>query len=237
MNAPRPEILLVDDDYDARSAIAANLAGHDYAVRHAASGEEAMREWELRRPDLVLLDIGLPGMSGLDVVRHMRRDGTTPIVIISVRGSETDKVAALDLGADDYVTKPFGMLELHARIRAALRRTLRPVAEADGAVEIGPLRVEPAARRVLVHGTELRLTPREYELLKVLLGRAGQLVTGGRLLRAVWGNAYAEEGHYLHVYVAQIRRKIAALDPDGELGDLLVAEPGIGYRVRGTQAP
>jgi len=237
VNAPRPEILLVDDDYDARSAIAANLAGHDYAVRHAASGEEAMREWELRRPDLVLLDIGLPGMSGLDVVRHMRRDGTTPIVIISVRGSETDKVAALDLGADDYVTKPFGMLELHARIRAALRRTLRPVAEADGAVEIGPLRVEPAARRVLVHGTELRLTPREYELLKVLLGRAGQLVTGGRLLRAVWGSAYAEEGHYLHVYVAQIRRKIAALDPDGELGDLLVAEPGIGYRVRGTQAP
>lgn len=237
MNAPRPEILLVDDDYDARSAIAANLAGHDYAVRHAASGEEAMREWELRRPDLVLLDIGLPGMSGLDVVRRMRRDGTTPIVIISVRGSETDKVAALDLGADDYVTKPFGMLELHARIRAALRRTLGPVAEADGAVEIGPLRLEPAARRVLVHGTELRLTPREYELLKVLLGRAGQLVTGGRLLRAVWGSAYAEEGHYLHVYVAQIRRKIAALDPDGELGDLLVAEPGIGYRVRGTQAP
>ncbi|MDP9272985.1 MAG: response regulator transcription factor [Chloroflexota bacterium] len=237
MSAPRPEILLVDDDYDARSAIAANLAGHDYAVRHAASGEEAMREWELRRPDLVLLDIGLPGMSGLDVVRRMRRDGTTPIVIISVRGSETDKVAALDLGADDYVTKPFGMLELHARIRAALRRTLGPVAEADGAVEIGPLRLEPAVRRVLVHGTELRLTPREYELLKVLLGRAGQLVTGGRLLRAVWGSAYAEEGHYLHVYVAQIRRKIAALDPDGELGDLLVAEPGIGYRVRGTQPP
>jgi two-component system KDP operon response regulator KdpE len=237
VNAPRPEILLVDDDYDARSAIAANLAGHDYAVRHAASGEEAMREWELRRPDLVLLDIGLPGMSGLDVVRRMRRDGTTPIVIISVRGSETDKVAALDFGADDYVTKPFGMLELHARIRAALRRTLGPVAEADGAVEIGPLRLEPAARRVLVHGTELRLTPREYELLKVLLGRAGQLVTGGRLLRAVWGSAYAEEGHYLHVYVAQIRRKIAVLDPDGELGDLLVAEPGIGYRVRGTQAP
>jgi two-component system KDP operon response regulator KdpE len=237
VNAPRPEILLVDDDYDARTAIAANLAGHDYAVRHAASGEEAMREWELRRPDLVLLDIGLPGMSGLDVVRRMRRDGTTPIVIISVRGSETDKVAALDLGADDYVTKPFGMLELHARIRAALRRTLGPVAEADGAVEIGPLRLEPAARRVLMHGTELRLTPREYELLKVLLGRAGQLVTGGRLLRAVWGSAYAEEGHYLHVYVAQIRRKIAALDPDGELGDLLVAEPGIGYRVRGTQPP
>jgi two-component system KDP operon response regulator KdpE len=235
MNAPGPEILLVDDDEEARGAIAANLAGHNYAVRNAESGEQAMREWELRRPDLVLLDIGLPGMSGLDVIRRMRRDGTTPIVIISVRGGEGDKVAALDLGADDYVTKPFGMLELHARIRAALRRTLGPAAEADGAVEIGPLRLDPASRRVTVHGEDLRLTPREYELLKVLLGRAGQLVTGGRLLRAVWGSAYAEEGHYLHVYVAQIRRKIAALDPGGELGDLLVAEPGIGYRVRGVQ--
>jgi two-component system KDP operon response regulator KdpE len=234
MNAPGPEILLVDDDEEARGAISANLAGHSYVVRNAASGEQAMREWELRRPDLVLLDIGLPGMSGLDVVRRMRRDGTTPIVIISVRGGEGDKVAALDLGADDYVTKPFGMLELHARIRAALRRALGPVAEADGAVEIGPLRLDPASRRVTVHGEDLRLTPREYELLKVLLGRAGQLVTGGRLLRAVWGSAYADEGHYLHVYVAQIRRKIAALDPSGELGDLLVAEPGIGYRVRGV---
>jgi two-component system KDP operon response regulator KdpE len=237
VNAPLPEILLVDDDDDARGAIAANLSGHGYAVRDAGSGEEAMREWEVRRPDIVLLDIGLPGMSGLDVVRRMRRDGATPIVIISVRGSEADKVAALDLGADDYVTKPFGILELHARIRAALRRTLGPAAEADGAVEIGPLRLEPAARRVTVHGTQLRLTPREYELLKVLLGRAGQLVTGGRLLRAVWGSAYAEEGHYLHVYVAQIRRKIAALDAEGELRDLLLAEPGIGYRVRGPQPP
>jgi two-component system, OmpR family, KDP operon response regulator KdpE len=235
MTEGEPQVLLVEDDEPTRSTIAANLAGHGYSVRSVADGEEALREWELGRPDLVLLDIGLPGMSGLDVIRRIRREGATAIVIISARGAESDKVAALDLGADDYVTKPFGMLELHARMRAALRRTLGASAETDGAVKVGALRLDPNARRATVNGAELRLTPREYELLKVLLSHAGRLVTGGRLLRAVWGTAYAEEGHYLHVYVAQIRRKIAALDPEGELADLLIAEPGIGYRVRGAQ--
>jgi two-component system, OmpR family, KDP operon response regulator KdpE len=234
MNAG-PRILLVEDDDAARTAIAANLAGHGYEVRQAASGELAMREWESGRPDLVLLDIGLPGMSGIDVVRRLRRDAATPIVIISVRGSEPDKVAALDVGADDYLTKPFGMNELHARIRATLRRALGEVADPDGAVEIGGLRLDPAQRRVSVNEQPLHLTPREYELLKVLLSHAGRLVTRGRLLRAVWGTDYAAEGHYLHVYVAQIRRKIAQLDPEGELADLLVAEPGVGYRVREPQ--
>lgn len=234
MTIAGPTILVVEDDEATRAAVAANLTGHGYTVRMAFDGEGALREWEGARPDLVLLDIGLPGISGLDVIRRMRAEGVTPIVIISARGSENDKVAALDVGADDYVTKPFGMLELHARIRAALRRALGPAAAADGAVEIGSLRLDPAQRRVTVNGAELRLTPREYELLKVLLSHPGRLVTSGRLLRAVWGTGYAEEGHYIHVYVAQIRRKIAALDPDGALGDLLVAEPGIGYRVRGT---
>lgn len=231
-----PSILIVEDDEATRAAVAANLAGHAYAVRSVFDGEEALREWEQARPDLVLLDIGLPGISGLDVIRRIRAESATPIVIISARGDENDKVAALDLGADDYVTKPFGMLELHARIRAALRRTLGPAAAADGAVEVGSLRLEPAARRVTINGAELRLTPREYELLKVLLSHAGRLVTAGRLLRAVWGTGYTEEAHYIHVYVAQIRRKIAALDADGALADLLVAEPGIGYRVRGIQS-
>jgi two-component system KDP operon response regulator KdpE len=231
-----PSILIVEDDEPTRTAVAANLVGHGYSVRSAADGEEALREWEQARPDLVLLDIGLPGMSGLDVIRRVRHESATPIVIISARGSENDKVAALDLGADDYVTKPFGMLELHARLRAALRRSLGPGAAADGAVEIGGLRLEPGQRRVTVHGAELRLTPREYELLKVLLSHPGRLVTSGRLLRAVWGTGYAEEGHYIHVYVAQIRRKIADLDPDGQLADLLIAEPGIGYRVRGIDS-
>jgi len=227
-----PQILIVDDDDGARGAIATNLTGHGYEVRQAATGEEAMRGWELGRPDLVLLDIGLPGMSGLDVIRRLRQDATTPILIISVRGAETDKVAALDLGADDYLTKPFGTAELHARIRATLRRALGEAAGPTGATKVGALRLDPAQRRVTIGGELLRLTPREYELLKVLLSHAGRLVTSGRLLRAVWGTAYAAEGHYVHVYVAQIRRKIAALDPGGELADLLVAEPGIGYRVR-----
>jgi two-component system, OmpR family, KDP operon response regulator KdpE len=235
MTPTGPRILLVDDDDAARGAIAANLAGHGYEVREAASGELAMREWEAGRPDLVLLDIGLPGMSGLDVIRRLRRDAATPIVIISVRGAEPDKVAALDLGADDYLTKPFGMGELHARIRATLRRALGEAADPAGAVDVGGLRLDPARRQVTVNGQPLHLTPREYELLKVLLSHAGRLVTRGRLLRAVWGTDYAEEGHYLHVYVAQIRRKIAKLDPEGGLGDLLVAEPGVGYRVRERQ--
>jgi two-component system KDP operon response regulator KdpE len=234
MTVGGPTILVVEDDEATQVAVAANLAGHGYTVRAASDGEGALHEWEQARPDLVLLDIGLPGISGLDVIRRLRAESTTPIVIISARGGESDKVAALDLGADDYVTKPFGMLELHARVRAALRRTLGPAAAADGAVEIGPLRLDPAQRRVTINGNELHLTPREYELLKVLLSHPGRLVTSGRLLRAVWGTGYAEEGHYIHVYVAQIRRKIAALDPAGALGDLLVAEPGIGYRVRGT---
>jgi two-component system, OmpR family, KDP operon response regulator KdpE len=234
MTVAGPTILVVEDDEATQVAVAANLAGHGYTVRAASDGEGALHEWEQARPDLVLLDIGLPGISGLDVIRRLRAESTTPIVIISARGGESDKVAALDLGADDYVTKPFGMLELHARVRAALRRTLGPAAAADGAVEIGPLRLDPAQRRVTINGNELHLTPREYELLKVLLSHPGRLVTSGRLLRAVWGTGYAEEGHYIHVYVAQIRRKIAALDPAGALGDLLIAEPGIGYRVRGT---
>jgi two-component system, OmpR family, KDP operon response regulator KdpE len=230
-----PSVLLVEDDEPTRITVARNLAGHGYSVRSAVDGEEALRDWEQARPDLVLLDIGLPGISGLDVIRRIRAESATPIVIISARGSESDKVAALDLGADDYVTKPFGVLELHARLRAALRRALGPAAASDGAVAIGALRLEPAQRRVTIGGSELRLTPREYELLKVLLSNPGRLVTSGRLLRAVWGSAYAEEGHYIHVYVAQIRRKIAALDPDGQLADLLTAEPGIGYRVRATE--
>jgi two-component system KDP operon response regulator KdpE len=231
--ADGPSVLLVEDDASTRKVVAANLAGHGYAVREAASGEEAMRAWESGRPDLVLLDVGLPGIGGLDVIRRIRRDATTPIVIISARDAEAEKVKAFDLGADDYVTKPFGMLELHARIRAALRRAVGPAADTGGVVEIGSLRLDPEQHRVTVSGSDLRLTPREFELMKVLLGHAGRIVTSGRLLRAVWGTAYAQEAHYIHVYIAQIRRKIAALDRDGKLADLFVAEPGIGYRVKG----
>jgi two-component system KDP operon response regulator KdpE len=229
-------ILLVEDDDATRRMVSANLAAKGHDVRVAASGEEALILWEQRRPDLILLDLGLPGMDGLGVLRRVRREATTPVVVLSARGEERDKVEALDSGADDYLAKPFGMPELHARIRAALRRILGTGVSSDGSVQIGSLQLDPDRRLVTVGDEELHLTPREYELLKVLLSHAGRVVTSGRLLRAVWGAAYAEEGHYLHVFVGQIRRKIAALDPDGQLQDLFVSEPGVGYRVRGPEA-
>lgn len=236
MNERRASILLVEDDEATRRMVSANLSAHGHDVRAAASGEEALVLWELRRPDLILLDLGLPGIDGLSFLRRVRRDATTPVVVLSARGEEDVKVEALDAGADDYLAKPFGMPELHARIRAALRRILGSAVAIDGSVEIGQLRLDPERRLVTIGERELRLTPREYELLKVLVSHAGRVVTSGRLLRAVWGNAYAEEGHYLHVFVGQIRRKIAAEDPGGGLADLIVAEPGVGYRVRGPDA-
>jgi two-component system, OmpR family, KDP operon response regulator KdpE len=232
----RASILLVEDDDRTRRAVAANLEAHGYGVRAAADGEEALVLWELRRPDLILLDLGLPGIDGIGVLRRVRRDATTPVIVLSARGEERDKVEALDDGADDYLVKPFGMAELHARVRAALRRMLVTSIDPQGVLEIGPLRLDPDRRRVTVGGSDVRLTPREYELLKVLLANAGRVVTRGRLLRAVWGTAYAEEGHYLHVYIGQIRRKLAAADPEGTLSYIFIAEPGVGYRVRGAES-
>jgi two-component system KDP operon response regulator KdpE len=229
----RASILLVEDDERTRRAVASNLEAHGYGVRAAADGEEALVLWELRRPDLILLDLGLPGIDGLGVLRRMRRDATTPVIVLSARGEERDKVEALDEGADDYLAKPFGMAELHARVRAALRRTLASDIDPSGVLQIGSLRLDPERRLVTVGGADVHLTPREYELLKVLVANGGRVVTRGRLLRAVCGTDYAVEGHYLHVYIGQIRRKLAAADPDGTLSDLFVAEPGIGYRVRG----
>ena len=228
----RARLLLVEDDDATRRAVASNLTAHGYDVRGAPDGEEALRAWEHARPDLVLVDLGLPGIGGLAVVRRIRREATTPIIILSAHDQERDKVAALDAGADDYLTKPFGMAELHARLRAALRRTLGTTADAEGRVTVGPLELDPLRRRVTISGTEVHLTPREYELLKALLANVGRVASRGRLLRAVWGVEYANESHYLHVHVAGIRRRIAAADPDGLLSGLIVAEPGVGYRVR-----
>ena len=235
MTATGPEILLVEDDEPTRRMVAANLAARGYRVAEAADGETALRRWEQRRPDLVMVDLGLPGISGLAVIHRIRGDGSTPILVLSARDQERDKVAALDAGADDYLTKPFGVAELHARLRAAMRRSLGPAAEASGEVRIGPLLLDPATRHVAVDDQDVSLTPREYELLKVLLAHAGRVASRARLLRAVWGQEYASENHYLHVHVAAIRRKLAAADPDGALRRLIVAEPGVGYRVRDAE--
>jgi two-component system KDP operon response regulator KdpE len=227
----RPGVLLVEDDVATQRAVNASLDGHGYAVRVAADGQEALRLWEMRRPDVVLLDLTLPDMDGLQIIRRLRRDATTPILVLSARDQERDKVDALEQGADDFVTKPFGMAELHARLRALLRRAAGPGADESGMVEIGPLRLDVAAHQVTVSGIRVALTPREFELLKVLLSHAGRIVTRGRLLRAVWGSAYGAEAHYVHVYVSQIRRKLAAADRDSALQGLIVSEPGIGYRI------
>lgn len=232
---PGAELLLIEDDGPTRTALASNLAAHGYRVREAATGADALLMWEQGRPDLVLLDLGLPDMDGIAVVRDMRRAASTPILILSARDQERDKVAALDAGADDFLTKPFGLDELHARLRAAMRRALGPVGRMEGQVEIGPLMLDGMRRRVTVDGREVHLTPREYELLKALLANAGRVASRGRLLRAVWGVEYANESHYLHVHVAAIRRKLAEVDPGGALRGLIVAEPGVGYRVRDAE--
>jgi two-component system, OmpR family, KDP operon response regulator KdpE len=221
----------VEDDPETRRSVVKDLTAHGYRVAEAASGVSALRRWELRRPDMVLLDLGLPDLDGIALIRRMRHEATTPILILSARDQEKDKIEALEMGADDYVTKPFGMGELHARIRALLRRSAGPAADDAGIVRIGPLTVDAARHEVRVGERPVSLTPREFEVLKVLIAHTGRVVTRGRLLRAVWGAAYSDEAHYVHVYVSQIRRKLAAADTEGELEGLIVAEPGVGYRI------
>jgi len=224
-------LLVVEDDDATRRSLVVLLRQHGHLVREAADGASALLAFAATRPDLILLDLGLPDLDGVTVVRRVRREATTPIVVISARDREVDKIAALEAGADDYVTKPVGMGELRARIGAVLRRAGGQISGVDGDISVGALRMDPRRREVTVRDLPVHLTPREYEVLKVLMSHAGRLVTHGRLLRSVWGTEYAEEAHYIHVYVSQIRRKLAAADPEGEVADLLVAEPGVGYRV------
>jgi len=225
------KLLLVEDDAETRRGMAAFLSARGYAVRETGTATDALRLFGSARPDVILLDLGLPDLDGATVVRRVRKEATTPILIVSARDREEDKIAALDAGADDYVTKPVGMGELAARIGAVLRRAAGPSADQDGIVTVGALRLDASTRSVTVDRRPVHLTPREYEVLKVLVAHAGRLVTHGRLLRAVWGTSYAEEAHYVHVYVSQIRRKLADADPDGLVRELIVAEPGVGYRV------
>jgi two-component system KDP operon response regulator KdpE len=235
--APGAHLLLVEDDDSVRRTVAANLGAHGYRIAEAADLAEAVRRWDAERPDIILLDLGLPDGEGTTLIRRVRREAITPILVLSARAAEAEKVAALDAGADDYVTKPFGLAELRARIAALLRRTAGPAADVRGAIAIGPVRIDLATRRATVGGTPVDLTPREYELLKAMLSSPGRLLTKARLLRAVWGTAYADEGHYLHVYVSRLRRKLAAADPAGETRDLIVAEPGVGYRIAEADRP
>jgi two-component system KDP operon response regulator KdpE len=225
-----PHVLLVEDDGATRTSLARDLVARAYRVDEAPDGRTALERWAAERPDVILLDLGLPDMDGLRIVRHVRRDAATPIVVLSARHEESTKIEALELGADDYVTKPFAIGELHARLRAVLRRA-GGAADTEGVLRHGPLEFDLFRHEVRVAGTDVELTPREFEILRVLLSQRGRLVTRGRLLRAVWGEAYQHEDHYIHVYVSQIRRKLARADPEGRLEGLIVTEPGVGYRI------
>jgi two-component system KDP operon response regulator KdpE len=230
-----PHLLCIEDEAAVREPTASSLREHGFRVTTAGSIAGGLAAWEADRADVILLDLGLPDGDGSVVIRRVRRDSTVPILVLSARGEEHDKVAALEQGADDYVTKPFGLAELRARVAALLRRAAGPDADAAGLVRAGPLELDPGRRTVTCGGRPLDLTPREYELLKTILAHRGRLLTKGRLLRAVWGSAYSEEGHYLHVYVSRLRRKLDAADPSGVASGLIVAEPGIGYRIGGHE--
>ena len=226
-----PRLLLVEDDESARRLLVTYLARSGYRVDEAGTAAEAFRAWDAHRADLILLDLGLPDADGVEIVRRVRHEASTPIVILSARGTERDKIAALDAGADDYLTKPFGTDELNARIRAILRRAAGPDTDVRGLLTLGPIELDVLEHTVTVSGTRVQLTPREFELLKVLLAYPGRVVTKGRLLRAVWGLAYAEESHYVHVYVNRLRRKLSVADPSGAVEELISTEPGVGYRM------
>ena len=219
-------VLVVDDEPQILRALQTNLRGAGYEVTTAATAQEALTAAATRPPEAVILDLVLPDGSGTDVTRELRRWSSAPILVLSAVGDEQEKVAALDAGADDYVTKPFGMDELLARLRAALRRA---TPSSEPVVRVGDLVVDLEKRSVAVDGREVSLTPHEFELLRFLAQNEGKLLTHGAILREVWGHAYERESHYLHVYVSQLRRKIEA---DPARPRYILTEPGAGYRLR-----
>jgi len=225
-------VLVVDDEPQIVRALAVNLQALGYKVDVARTGEEALRVSADHRPDAVILDLGLPGMDGLEVIQGLRGWTTVPIIVLSVRERERDKIAALDAGADDYVTKPFGMGELLARLRSALRRAT--AGDLDEPMLVTPdFTVDLSTKKVLrPDGEEVRLTPTEWGIVEVLARHQGKLVSQTQLLKQVWGPDYGQETNYLRVFMAQIRRK---LEPDPTHPRYLITEPGMGYRFEGGE--
>jgi two-component system, OmpR family, KDP operon response regulator KdpE len=226
---PAARVLVVDDEQPILRALGTNLRARGYTIDLAPTGEDALAMAARHRPDAVILDLGLPGLSGIEVIEGLRGWTKVPIIILSARGAERDKVAALDAGADDYVTKPFGMDELLARLRASLRRNA-PAPE-SALVETPDFVVDLAAKRVRRGDVEVRLTPTEWGMVEVLVRNAGKLVSQRQLLQDVWGPQYGDETNYLRVHMAHIRRK---LEPEASRPRYFITEPGMGYRFEGV---
>ena len=224
---PGTRILVIDDERPIRRFLRTALAAHHYEVVEAESGQEGLSLAAAERPDLIILDVGLPDLDGIEVTRRLREWTQTPVIILSVRDQESDKIAALDAGADDYLTKPFGVGELTARLRVALRHAA-PVEE-EPVFEVDGLKVDLARRVVTLNGSEVSLTPTEYDLLKLLIQHAGKVMTHRQLLRQVWGVAYEDQAHLLRVNISNLRGKIEA---DPAQPRIILTEPGVGYRLR-----
>jgi two-component system KDP operon response regulator KdpE len=221
------QILLVDDEVSIQRAMTPLLRSRGYAVSIAGNGREALEIFESERPDLVILDLGLPDMDGTEICLQIRKRAETPILVLSARGAEKDKVAALDQGADDYVAKPFGPEELLARVRAALRRSLGREGTLHGQLTRGDLTIDFDKRRVYRGKVEVRLTPKEFELLTLLVTHAGRVLTHRTILRAIWGTHGSEQPEHLRVLMGQLRKKI---EPDPATPRYLLTEPWVGYR-------
>jgi two-component system, OmpR family, KDP operon response regulator KdpE len=229
VSAPSPVILLIEDEPQMRRFLRSALAAADVHLVEATTVREGLAQAAGRRPDLILLDLGLPDGSGIDLTRRLREWSTVPVIVISARGQEQDKVAALDAGADDYLTKPFGVDELLARIRVALRHQSRVPNQPEPVVTSKGIRIDLAARSVTRDGEEIRLTPTEYRLLATMVRHAGKILTHSLLLKEVWGPGAQSQNHYLRVYINQLRHK---LEPDPSRPELILTEPGVGYRLR-----
>ena len=228
MATAEPLVLVIEDEPQMRRFLRTSLRGQGYQVIEAATAREGLRHAAGYNPDLILLDLGLPDGDGLAVAKVLRTQRRTPIIVLSARGRDEDKVAALDLGADDYLTKPFGLGELLARMRVA-RRHAHPESAATPIIEAGDLKIDLDKRTVRREDAEVHLTPTEYRLLAALATQAGRVLTHKQLLEEVWGPSYAGQTHYLRVYMAQLRHKLEA---DPARPELLITEPAVGYRFR-----
>jgi two-component system KDP operon response regulator KdpE len=224
--ATGPLALIIDDELQIRRFLRISLESNGYRVHEAPNGQEGLAQASVLRPDVVVLDLGLPDVDGLDVLKRLREWSQVPVIILSVRDADAEKIAALDAGADDYLTKPFSVGELLARLRVA-RRHAQPLPE-SAVFHLGPLAVDLSRRLVTLNDEPVKLTPTEYALLRLLIQHAGKVLTHRQILREVWGPEYVDETHYLRVYVAQMRQK---LESDPNRPSILLTEPGVGYRL------